>query len=1092
MKIDYIISETTKEATTAALKKVIEKAEKDVFGNFVVIVPETKSIIIEKELLKLSTNGALANVFVYSFVRLVNRLGFVPQEKIVSKQTCVMLLRKIIYENFANLKCYKKTAKTVGFAEKIYDTIQQFKSSNVSVDDLKLGMSKATKALKSKLEDIVLLYSEYESMIQNKYFDDCDKLNLLGTFANESDFVKSSEIFIVGFDNVTYEMTSVLKSLAQNAKSITFSSVYFQENRKDKHIQNNDLFKKFTHIGDELNYAYSPVFVKGRHAGDFKNVKFNLYSTEKESFESDGSIKVFEAKSRRQEIDFIANQILSEVKAGKRFKDIGLYLSNMSEFSELVKKCFDAYEIPYFVNDSHSVSNHVLILFIKTCFELETSHLSVDKVLKFMASPFVKCLDFGLFENFVKETGVCYGGFLKDIEKNPSQDEEEFSKLDEMFKHFQEFYAEFLTKLKNAKNIRDYLQIINFLFERFDVLNVLEEISAFEKENGFVILGEITSGILKKCQDFNLSVENFMGDIEVKTEEFLQIYLSGFDTVKMNLSPVSIDCVVVQDTTDGFYDIKTMFIMGAEDGVFPAKIQDSGIILDAELDETKLITGKIVEPKVSEVNGRELFRTYEALLEPTEKLFVSYSLSSLGGGANEMSRVVKQLLALFNDKIKIKTYSKIPFVSKTCFENKFAIHVNDYLNGKMNLSDLNKEFNVIKNELSEDYKNWLLNLNNSLENFEIKESKELYFTNNKTSISQLETYFDCPYKYFLRYGLRLKENKDAKISGLDVGLIIHRIVEIFVDEIDRFSKLNESEFFAEVEKLTLKTYEEFNVNQKKNKAALLFVFDEAKRLCKYILKEQENSSFKAKKNEFEFKNENAIRINLEDEEICIEGKIDRIDKFQNYIRIIDYKTGNISSDFKSIYYGKKIQLISYLSAVSSEKDSKVAGVFYFPIHSDYVKNDEKIENNYKMRGFLLDDIDVLKHMDNTISFENPESEFVQLKIKTNKDNLKNGLFEINHGNQKCYLSEKDFEKVKTYTEELCKKAIQEIRSGYIEPSPHIDGNNEKTTACGRCDFAGFCGLQKSKFAEGRRCLDEVGLDSFYEEMKEGDDGRNNA
>ena len=43
-----------------------------------------------------------------------------------------------------------------------------------------------------------------------------------------------------------------------------------------------------------------------------------------------------------------------------------------------------------------------------------------------------------------------------------------------------------------------------------------------------------------------------------------------------------------------------------------------------------------------------------------------------------------------------------------------------------------------------------------------------------------------------------------------------------------FAKLNESEFFAEVEKLTLKTYEEFNVNQKKHKAALLFVFDEAK------------------------------------------------------------------------------------------------------------------------------------------------------------------------------------------------------------------------------------------------------------------------
>ena len=81
MKINYIISNSTKGATTAALKNIANIASNDILTNYVVIVPETKSIIIEKELLALSNTGAYVNVFVYSFVRLLNRLNFVKKEK---------------------------------------------------------------------------------------------------------------------------------------------------------------------------------------------------------------------------------------------------------------------------------------------------------------------------------------------------------------------------------------------------------------------------------------------------------------------------------------------------------------------------------------------------------------------------------------------------------------------------------------------------------------------------------------------------------------------------------------------------------------------------------------------------------------------------------------------------------------------------------------------------------------------------------------------------------------------------------------------------------------------------------------------------
>ena len=124
MNIKFILSDTNCGATSAALKEVISRAESDPFSNVLVLVPEPKSIAIERELLDLSKCGAFANVFVYSFVRLLSRIGGVSETELVSKQTSVMILRRLIFENLDKLSCYKKTAKSVSFAENIYETIE--------------------------------------------------------------------------------------------------------------------------------------------------------------------------------------------------------------------------------------------------------------------------------------------------------------------------------------------------------------------------------------------------------------------------------------------------------------------------------------------------------------------------------------------------------------------------------------------------------------------------------------------------------------------------------------------------------------------------------------------------------------------------------------------------------------------------------------------------------------------------------------------------------------------------------------------------------------------------------------------------------
>ena len=1081
MRINYILSATTNGATTKALREVIKQSENDIFGNYIIIVPEPKSIAIEREILDLSTNGAVSNVFIYSFVRLLDRIGEIDEHKILSKQTCVMLLRQIIMENAENLKCYHKACQTNGFAEKIYDTIQQFKSSGVDVNDLRNAINSCDESLRIKLYDILLIFEEYQRLLGDSMFDDCDKLNLLSQFSRTNEFIKDAHIFIVGFDNVTAEMISVLKDFAINAKSVTFSACYFNNDRKDKYIQNNELYRKYVSVAEKLKYPYVPIYSNPVLSGDFWNMQNYLFSTEQKQVASDGSVKLLEFSSKRQEIEFVAGQIIQEVKAGKRFRDLAVIDSEFDEDEVLLKEIFEDYNIPYFLKKSHNISNHFFIDFIKNSVDMIRFNLSKDTVLCWISNALISSYDYAVFENYVNEFGINYSAFLKHVTEQEIEDSEKRQKINEILDFIKNFYEVFRNEFSQERKVCDFIQSINRIANTFDVQEKLKNLSMFERDNNLIVEAEITEMIFEKFTQVNNNFVNFLGNLIVSPERFMQIYLTGFSEVEINIKPVSIDSVYIQKNIDGLYKIKSLFVIGAVEGKFPISLQDSGIILDKELLDAGVAINKEIEPTVKQINKRENYKIYEMLLLPTEKLFLSYSLKSLSGASNKPSRVFGRVKNLFKLDI-VKDYYHEEIVSKKMAEKKFAKSVGEYLiRGEELKKEINLEYNRLRNGMSARLKGYFKNMQMSNQEFVISNARKIFFKDNKTSVSQLEQYFACPYAFFVKYGLRLKENKKASISSLDIGTIVHKFTELFVKNISLFDGLNEDEFDKESEKIFSRALDELTINRKKNVAVLKFISDETKRLAKYIFNEQKMSNFKnePRLNEFRFKASNSVHFVVDAETIIsLEGVIDRIDKFGDYIRIIDYKTGKIENNLNAIYYGKKLQLVSYLHAISKIGKQKIAGIFYFPIHSDFVKIEKKIKNNYKMSGFLLDDIDVVKNMDITLSYDNPESCFVPLKIKTSAEVKKIGKLEISHGASNNYLSEADFQSLKSYNERLCVQAIKEILSGYIEPSPLQKISDNAGRECLYCEFAGFCGRENARFGDGRKYGTNITLSNF--------------
>ena len=1073
MKIDLVLSDLTKSATSKCLEEVVFSAEKNKFENHYVIVPETKSIIIEQELLKLSSVGAFDNVYVYSFVRLLSKLTRIDESKILNKQSAIMILRKIINETERNFICYKRTARLVGFAEKIYETIQQFKSSNLLPEDVKQAANVARGALKAKLLDLALIFDEYENVIGGKFYDDCDKLRILSAISRTNSEIKSSHFYVVGFDNITPEMSNVLTDIAANAKSICFSSVYFNDKKPNKLIQKNELVTKFKKIADRLKYPYNAKYVESSLNGDFNIAKNSLFSFGNKNYKYSGNIKIFEASNVREEVDFVANKIIDEVKTGKRFNEIGVLLTDFEKYAEKIKDCFSSYGLPYFLNEKQDISSHTLVELIKSYFSLYQSNLQAEDVIRFCSSAFFKFDGLSKFINFIYAKGINYADFL-----SVSAEDE---RVNEILNFVKNTFVALKEKLQNCKKINQYLQILTDFLSKIDAKGKLAVISEHERQSGLVVEAEISSVIFSKLEEFNLMVGSFLGETDAELREFLQIYFSGFESIKLNLAPLSIDSIIIGDSTDGFWGLKEMFVVGANEGSFPKKLQDTGIILDSELQETTKIVGKEIEPLIEEINAREQFKTYESIFEPTEKLYLSYAIKDVGGAVNKPSSIIEEIRNLFGNGVELVGYDSNLFASKKGFEFRFAKHICKALNGAKTISSLNEEYSILSGDISEELMTRINEINSKKQFKPISRASELYFNNNLTSVTQLKTYFSCPYQFFANYGLRLIENKQAKLSSIDVGVIIHKIVELFAPKIDKLKGKNESEIDKEIIDVINQALVLKKVNCDKNKSIVHLIEIEALKLCRYLFFEQQHSNFKIFKNEFEFHGNNAIKIKLNNEKtILIEGKIDRIDKYNNFIRIIDYKTGEISSDLSSMYYGKNIQLITYLSATSNTDEFKVAGLFYFPVQASFAKDEKTVDNFYQMQGFVIDDIDVIKNMDTTLGEQNLSSKFFPAKIK-----ITNEGFEIADASAKQYMSANDFATFDNYNRQLCKNAIKEILSGNIEPAPPKE-KSESHMMCESCKLAGYCGVENAKFSKGRELNQKVEIQSFNCEEVEDD------
>jgi len=178
------------------------------------------------------------------------------------------------------------------------------------------------------------------------------------------------------------------------------------------------------------------------------------------------------------------------------------------------------------------------------------------------------------------------------------------------------------------------------------------------------------------------------------------------------------------------------------------------------------------------------------------------------------------------------------------------------------------------------------------------------------SPSAMNTYISCSFKFYLQYIEKIEEFEEAAetIDAATLGSTVHYVLQELYREF--MSKVvyaaDIMNMKAKVESLTeegfLKNYPQGDVKTGKNlliaKVAIKFIQNFLTQEAKYLDEMKLSNKFLTILN-LEERCESLIEIRLQDGTVIpvkIKGFIDRVDKVDDTLRIIDYKTGFIKND----------------------------------------------------------------------------------------------------------------------------------------------------------------------------------------------------
>ena len=1048
-------------------------------GGRILMVPELISHDTERRLCAVAGDTASRFAEVLSFSRLVGRVLDAAERSV---QPCldnggrVAAMAAAARNLHGQLKAYASVATKPEFLTSLVDAVDEWKRCCITSNDLMLASKKTEGSFAQKLEELSLLLESYDAICLQGKRDPRDQMTWLLEQLEDCDYAENHVFYIDGFPDFTRQHTEILKHLICNSPEVVISVNCDTPGSSAPGFEKagstaSELIRFAKNAGVEV--CLQNVKPETTPVLPAQSLLFQGHITPRPEI----PLAVYTLDTPYQECIAAADQILSLVQSGVRYRQISVVCGDINTYRSAIRTVFDRCKIPVYLSGTEDILERPVITTVLSAMDAALGGFEqreVVRYLKSMLSPLsLEIAD--RIENYAILWNISGNRWLQDWTNHPDglggqwteAAQLELKELNEARKKAIEPLQELNNAFKSANNLKQQVQALYAFLDRIELAERLsllaKRLESAEDYANAQVLNQLWEILLTALEQMYDILGQTVWDTEIFTR-LLRLLLSQYD---VGTIPTVLDAVMVGPVSAmRLQKADYLFVLGALEGSLPGYTGSVGVLTDRERSELRqmgvpLTGGSLegIQAEFAEIYG--VFcgarKSITVSCPAGQPSFLYRRLRDLAGGERSVTehlgaaRVDRweaaALLSSFSDKETAKTLgleSQYDEIAKK----------KDYSFGTVDRTNVQK----------------------------------LYGTQLNLSASQVDRLADCRFSYFLKYGLRLKERKSATVDPAEFGTFVHAVLEKTgqqVNEMGGFQQVSLEETLEISAKYAREYAKERFSELDSQRVSYLFARNgqELEMIVQELWQELQQSKFEPVDFEVGFGDHNAmdaIEISGRQMQAKLRGFVDRVDAWQedgrNYFRVVDYKTGKKDFDYCDVFNGLGLQMLLYLFALEDAGQTLLgkapvpAGVQYFParvplISADGVLSEEEAasarEKAWKRKGLLLSDEDVLGAME-------PGEKPRRMGYTRNRDGKISG----------DVASREQFALLKKYLFCLLGEMVDQIASGEVTPNPYTRGSSHN--ACTFCPYGEVCHWAE---VEGRRNYKAMTADRFWDEVE---------
>ncbi len=1051
------------------------------------LAPKQATFQIERALLADESLPGYTRLQILSFDRLaeyvVSELGGRANEAL-TEHGRVMVLRALLAREHDQLEIFRSTARLPGFAAQLSGFLRELQQQQIDPQRLAAASASAQNtALADKLHDVALILNHYRNWLVENRLDDAHTLldraaDVLARKAKSNGglAMPGVRLWLDGFAEMTPQEMNLLAAFVARCEQATLAFCLEAEPQDERE---SSWLSLWTVVAQTYRRCASVLAATGArittevlprsqtksrflNTPSLAHIEANWSEPKVFAGGRDSSVRVVTCVNAEAEAIFAAREILRFVRdEGARFRECAILLRTLDSYHDALRRVFTRYGIPFFLDRRESVAHHPVAELTRLALRTVTFGWKRDDWFGALKTGLVHdradMLD--ALENEALRNGwdgAQWTAPLPDVQTKRQQFEALRVKITPPF-----------AKLGAAiRGEIDGVQLASALRNFWSELDVEEKLQRWSEDAKPVAptAALVHDTVWTQVNSWLDDVERAFRSQPLSTCEWLPILEAGLASLSVGVIPPALDQVLV-GTIDRARnpELRLLLLLGMNETVFPAPPPRPAILNEQEREAlaNALESKHRIALTMRQRLAHERYFAYIACTRSREKLILTCAASDARGRALNPSPFLTQMERL------------VPGVFPENKEQRETFNAPDWREAE-HASELAAPLLLRAHPALEALREHeafvdLVARHEQLQNVAATSKltrdvvARLYQNPLRTSVSSLESFAECPFRFFLSAGLRVQERKEFEVDHRERGSFQHEILREFHLRATAGGK-RWRDLSSDVARELVRTIGEeqiaafggglFNADEKRQFTGRVLI-QNLENLVGTLADWMRSYQFDPHSVELDFGFDDSRlggwRIDLGGgRELLLRGRIDRVDLCKQndgstLAVVMDYKSSPRKVDATKLHNGLELQLLSYLGLLRQVTPTgdlpklEPVGVFYIGLRGSY--------KGVSSREELLQDGDTRRRVSFQHSGRYSEASYPQL------DSEKLGEQFATHHATKNSVAGPEFQQLIDGVENHLREFGRRILDGAVEIAPYRKGSE---TACDYCEFHAVC------------------------------------